>query len=154
MKPLSFSSLFTRTMARTWRINDFAQLLVGITEISQRCTACSYSYIKILIFHNSLFNDTTSWLWNSFWKLVRHFPDWADWFPWPWIKRCIENKVNAQWYTCNTGLLKIDKGMKSAIKQHSTTDTFAILWTDVCNCPQYCFGEHRHCSATFCKNSA
>lgn len=47
----------------------------------------------------------------------------------------------------------LSKGMKCAIKQHSTTGDSVALRRDLRNCPNHCFGDHRQCSNSFCKNA-
>ena len=41
------------------------------------------------------------------------------------------------------------KEMKCTIKQHSATGDFVALPKDLRNC----FGNHQHCSASFCKKA-
>ena len=47
----------------------------------------------------------------------------------------------------------LSKGMKCAIKQHSTTGDSVALRKDLCNRPKHCFGDHQQCSASFCKKA-
>ncbi len=46
----------------------------------------------------------------------------------------------------------LSKGMKCAIKQHSSTGV--ALQTDLHNCPRNCFGDHQQCNSSFCKNAS
>ena len=46
----------------------------------------------------------------------------------------------------------LSKGMKCAIKHHSATGDFVALRADLRNCPRHCFGDHRQCNSSFCKN--
>ena len=43
--------------------------------------------------------------------------------------------------------------MKCAIKQHSATDDFVVLWTELRNYPRHCFGDHQQCNSSFRKNA-
>ena len=47
----------------------------------------------------------------------------------------------------------LSRRMKCAIKQHSSTKDIEALRHDLCNCPHHCFGDHRKCSPSFCKNA-
>ena len=48
---------------------------------------------------------------------------------------------------------QLAKGMRCAIRNHSTTGDVAGLRHDLHNCPRHCFGDHRDCSGTFCKKA-
>ena len=48
---------------------------------------------------------------------------------------------------------QLAKGMKCAMAQHSTTKDVSALRHDLRNCPRHCFGDHQHCSNSFCKHA-
>ena len=48
---------------------------------------------------------------------------------------------------------RICRGMKCAIRQHSLTNDVAALRHDLRNCPHHCFGDHKNCRSSFCKNA-
>ena len=50
-------------------------------------------------------------------------------------------------------ILQITRGMKAAIKKHSLTNDVASLRHDLRNCSRHCFGDHRKCNGSFCKDS-
>ncbi|XP_065906075.1 uncharacterized protein [Dysidea avara] len=48
---------------------------------------------------------------------------------------------------------RICRGMKCAIRQHSSSNDVAALPHDLRNCPHHCFGDHKNCRSSFCKNA-
>ena len=48
---------------------------------------------------------------------------------------------------------RICRGMKCAIRQHSSSNDVAVLRHDLRNCPHHCFGDHKNCRSSFCKNA-